>query len=255
MWQTLQTILERAWQLLQDQAVQLLPGILAGLVIVFLGVLLGWIAGRVADRLLRAVQLDRRAERLGLAASLESIGILSTVSLLARALQWLVILLALVLALYALNASLAEDLALRFFLYLPHLLVAALILCLGTLLSRFLARSVLIAAVNAEMRSARLLSGLTRVVVALVAVAVALEHLGIGRATVLAAFCIVFGAAMLTVAIAWAARNWCAAGWQRDSRRSPPGNDRKLFITGEEKSLQSRVSVSCHRPVRVMHGH
>lgn len=202
MWETIQTILQRSWQLLSDQAIQLLPGILASLVILSFGVLLGWAAGHLADRLLRAAELDRLVNRLGLATSLESIGILSTVSFLARGFQWLIVLLSLMLALHALNPRLASDFVLRLLLYLPHLIVAALILRLGTLLSRYLARSVLIAAVNAQVPSARLLSGLTRAAVSMVTVAVALEHLGIGRATVLAAFCSLFGAGMLTVAIA-----------------------------------------------------
>lgn len=202
MWQTIQTILQRSWQQLSDQALQVLPNLLAALVILVLGALLGRGVGRIAQRLLRAAELDRRAARLGIAASLESIGILSTVRFLGHALEWLIILLALMLALYSLSPALASDLILRFLLYLPHLIVAFAILGLGMLLSRFLARSVLIAAVNAQMRSARLLAGLTRVAVVLAAVAVAFEHLGIGRATVLAAFSILFGGAVLAAAIA-----------------------------------------------------
>lgn len=202
MWEMIQTVFQKFWQQLYDQAVQLLPGLLAALVILLLGVLLGWMAGRVADRLLRAAQLDQRADRLGIAHSLERIGILSTVHLLARAFQWSVILLASILALHSIAPSVASDLMLRLFRYLPHLIVAGLILCAGTLFSRFLARGVLLAAVNAQMPSARLLSGLTRVGILLVAVAVAFEHLGIGQTTVLVAFSILFGAAMLTVSLA-----------------------------------------------------
>jgi len=202
MWETIQTILQKSWQLLHDEAILLLPGLLTGLLILLVGVLLGRIAGRVADRLLRAAQLDQRADRLGIASSLERIGIISTVSLLARIFQWSVILLALILALHSMAPTVAADLMLRFFGYLPHLIVAGVILCVGTLLSRFLARGVLLAAVNAEMRAARLLSEVTRIAVVLVAVAVAFEHLGIGRTTVLVAFSILFGSAMLAAALA-----------------------------------------------------
>jgi hypothetical protein len=69
-------------------------------------------------------------------------------------------------------------------------------------LSRFLSRGVLIAAVNARMRAARLLAGATRSAVMLVAVAVAFEHIGIGRATVLTAFAILFGGVTLAAALA-----------------------------------------------------
>lgn len=202
MFETMQAILERSWQLLAEEAMEILPNALAGLVILVLGVLVGVLFRRIAQRLLGATQLDRRAQRLGLAGTLESIGILSCVRFLAQALEWLIILLAFMLAFYSLSPRLASDLALRFLLYLPHLAVALVILGAGTLLSRFLARSVLIAVVNAELRSARLLSGLTRAGVLLVAVAMAFEHLGIGKTTVLVAFAILLGGAMLTVAIA-----------------------------------------------------
>ena len=72
----------------------------------------------------------------------------------------------------------------------------------GLVLAKFLGRSALIAAVNAGIPSARLLAGLTRVAVVLVAAAIALEQLGIGRVTMLIAFTILFGGATLTAAIA-----------------------------------------------------
>ncbi len=202
MFETIKAILERSWQLLTAEAIEILPNTLAGLVILALGVLFGLLFRRIAQRLLGATQLDRRAQRLGLAGTLESIGILSAVQFLAHALEWLMILLAFMLAFYSFSPRLASDVAMRFLLYVPHLAVALVILGAGTLLSRFLARSVLIAAVNAELRSARLLSGLTRAGVLLTAVAMAFEHLGIGKTTVLVAFAILLGGAMLTVAIA-----------------------------------------------------
>jgi hypothetical protein len=227
----IKTVLEKAWQQLSSQASSLLPNLLAAFVIILLGALLGWVVRRVAGRVFHAADLDRRADRWGLASSLESLGILSTVRLLARALEWLVIFLSLILALYSLSPALASDLTLRFLLYLPHLFVAAAILAAGLLLSRFLARGVLIAAVNAEMPAARLLSTLTRVAVMLVAIAASLEHLGVARTTVLTAFAIVFGGAVLSAALALGlgsqdlVRRWLAG--QFDQR--PPHDAKEPF--------------------------
>ena len=61
---------------------------------------------------------------------------------------------------------------------------------------------VLIAAVNSELPSARLLSCLTKGGVMLMAAAIALEQVGIGRMTVLIAFTILFGGVTLAAAIA-----------------------------------------------------
>jgi hypothetical protein len=116
--------------------------------------------------------------------------------------KWTIIGAALIPALYSLDARVASDLVGRSLLYVPHLVVAAVLLWVGFVLSRFLARGVLITAVNTGMQSARLLAGGTRAAVMLVAIAVAFEHLGIGRATVLTAFAILFGGITLAAALA-----------------------------------------------------
>jgi len=80
--------------------------------------------------------------------------------------------------------------------------VAAVLLLVGVLLSRFLARSVLIWAVNHEVRWARPLSSATRLGILLVTVAVALEQTGIHQLTILIAFAILFGGVTLALALA-----------------------------------------------------
>ena len=87
-------------------------------------------------------------------------------------------------------------------LYLPHLAVAVVLLWIGTVLSRFLSRGVLIAAVNHQMASPRLLAAATRAAILLVTVAIVLEHVGIGRTVVLTAFAVLFGGVVLAAALA-----------------------------------------------------
>lgn len=199
---TIQGVLVQAWQQFRDQTFTILPHVLASLFVFVAGILLGLVVTRVANWALRASNIDRGAARLGLAMPLEALGISSTVRLLAAALQAAILLLASMLALYSLDARLASDLAEQFFLYLPHLIVAVVILVAGFVLARFFSRSVLIAAVNSEIRGARLLGASTRVGIMLVAGAMAFEHLGISRETVLTAFAIVFGGVALAASIA-----------------------------------------------------
>jgi uncharacterized membrane protein YcfT len=214
---TIQAVLVQAWQQFRDQTFTVLPHLLASLFIFVVGLLLGMVVSRLAKWALRSSNIDRGVARLGLAASLDALGISSTVRLLAGALQAVILLLTSNLALYSLDARLASDLAERFFLYLPHLAVAIVILGAGMVLARFLSRSVLIAAVNSDIRAARLLGGFTRAAVMIVAGAMAFEHLGISRETVLTAFAIVFGGVTLAASIASGlamqdvARRWVAA--------------------------------------------
>jgi hypothetical protein len=213
---TVQGVLGQAWQQFRDQTFTVLPHLIAGLFIFVVGLALGMVVSRAARWVLKRSRFDSRASELGLTGPLQAVGISSAVRLVATALQVVILLVASILALYSLDARLASDLAERFFLYLPHLIVAFVILTAGMLVAKFLARSVLISAVNSEIRAAALLAGFTRVAVMIVAGAMAFEHLGISRETVLIAFAILFGGATLATSIAMGlamqdvARRWVA---------------------------------------------
>ena len=72
--------------------------------------------------------------------------------------RWVVLAVFFLLAVAALDVRVAVDLVSRAFAWLPHLLVAVALLLAGGLVAGFARRSVLIAAVNAGLPSARLLS-------------------------------------------------------------------------------------------------
>ena len=71
------------------------------------------------------------------------------------------------------------------------------------MLSRFLGRSVLIAAVNAGLPAAQVLAGLTRFLVILLTVVAALDEFGISRTTIIVTFAILFGGMVAAAAIAF----------------------------------------------------
>src|SRR3972149_1495536 len=96
-----------------------------------------------------------------------------------------------------------QNLVERFFLFLPHLLAALVILVGGALVSRFLGRSVLIAAVNKRVPFARLLAGVAGFFVMTPAVVASLDELGIGRTTIFVTFAIMFGGLVTALAIAF----------------------------------------------------
>jgi hypothetical protein len=119
-----------------------------------------------------------------------------------RVVYWTIVILGLLVSLTALNATIPSRLALSVFEYLPHLLAALMVLMVGAVAARFLARSVLIGAVNMQIQSARLLSVAVKWIVLLVTVAMALDHLGIGRNILLLAFGILFGGIVFATALA-----------------------------------------------------
>ncbi len=91
----------------------------------------------------------------------------------------------------------------RFFLFLPRLFVSLVILFFGLLAASFFSRAVLLAAVNANFRSPRLLSISIRIIISIFALSMVFEVLGVAEETMLIAFGIAFGAIMLGLAIAF----------------------------------------------------
>ncbi len=189
---------------LGEQAVASLSSLLGMLVLVLLGLVVGWLAKQIVYGVLRVLRFDRLCDRIGVGMVVERTGLARSCSYLAgEIVRGLIVLTALLAGLNALGTPLTRNLVERTFLYLPHLLAAVLILIVGVLVSRFLGRSVLIAAVNENLPSARLLAGLTRFFVMVVTVVAALDELGIGRTTIIVTFAITFGGLVTAAAIAF----------------------------------------------------
>jgi signal transduction histidine kinase len=91
----------------------------------------------------------------------------------------------------------------RFFIFLPHLFVALCIIFFGLMAASFFSRAALLAGVNANMPSARLLSLSIRTIIIIFVVSMAFEELGLADQTMLVAFGIAFGALMLGLALAF----------------------------------------------------
>ena len=185
-----------------------LPGILAFLLAVIVFALIGWGLSALIRRLLIAVRFD---ERLASREAPGSTGIITEWSpsnsptvLAQRTTFWLLFLAGVAIGISAFDASYAEDSRYTIFLlpYVAHIAGAILILLAGTLIARFLARSVLIGAVNALLLYARFLSLGIKWLVLVLSAAMALDHLQIGGTVVELAFGILFGGIVFTLSLA-----------------------------------------------------
>jgi len=190
-----------------------LPRLLSSLVLVLCGLLAAWLLKTVCIWSIRSLQGDALAEKLGLTQALRKLGMKDPLSrLTGRVVYWLVLISFLIIALNALSVPTVEDLLSRFFLYLPNVIVAVLILTLGYIVGNFLGRASLIALVNADVSMASFLGRFVRITVYIIAATMALELLGIGKDTVLVAFAIVFGGIVLALSIAFGIGGHKAAG-------------------------------------------
>jgi hypothetical protein len=227
MWAQVDRILRKAATQIVDHIANFLPGVLVALLLILTTFVVALFTRVLLVRALRGLDLDRRAEQWGLAATMAWPPSTSLSQTIARVVYWTILVLGLLVSLTALNATIPSQLAFSVFQYLPNLLAALMILVVGAVVARFLARSALIGAVNMQIQSARLLSLAVRWLVLLVAVAMALDHLGIGRSVLLLAFSILFGGIVLAAALAvgLGARDVVGRTLERQFREPPRSDD------------------------------
>jgi Conserved TM helix len=202
MWEEVDRIIRQATTHIVNQVANFLPGVVVSLALLVGAVIVAALARRLVARAVRGLDSNRRAEQLGLSMLADWSASRSPSQVIGRIVQWTILILGLLFALTALDATMPSQFALSVFQYLPHLLAALLIFVVGSLTARFLARSLLISAVNMQIHSARLLSLAVKWLVQIVAVAMALDHLGIGRSILLLAFGLLFGGIVLAMALA-----------------------------------------------------
>jgi hypothetical protein len=179
---------------MSQKLVAFLPNLLTGILVFVIGLILAWLVKLIIIRIIKLLKLDAALARSGVTDALKKMAVKDTpAKLIGRMFFWLVAIIFFVLSLSVMKVPVINQLLERFLLYLPNIFVALIILAIGYFLSNFLGRAVLIASVNAGVKLSSLLSKGVKT----------LEQLGIGRSTVIVAFTIVFGGAVLALALAF----------------------------------------------------
>lgn len=203
-----------------------LPGALVFVVLLGTALVAAIVLRYALRRALLGLEFDRRAELLGVSlADWTPSG--SPSALVASLGYWTVLVLGMLLGLTALDAALPSQFAVSVLQYVPHLAAALAIVLVGGVVARFLSRAVLIGAVNMGVQYARFLSVMVKWLVFVVAAAMALDHVGIGRTVLQLAFGILFGGVVLAIALAvgLGARDVVARALERQLRE-PPRDDK-----------------------------
>ena len=201
--QTILQGLEQAYGNLVHMIADFLPRFLVMLIIIVLGLLVAFVLKYILRIVLNLTKLDRVSEEAGASRILRIAHLPSMTALLSRSLFWLTWFGFILIGLSVLGiASLQEQIS-RLFQFLPEVFVGILILFVGLMTANFLSRTVLLAAVNAGHRSARILSWSIRFLIWILTISMTLEELGVARQTVISAFSIIFGALMFGLAIAF----------------------------------------------------
>jgi hypothetical protein len=193
-----------------SKVITFLPNLLAMVTILAIGFLMAWLIKRLLTHFLKAVQFDRVGERWGVVHLLIKGGLTySPTNLISRFFYWVIIVITLILGINSLEVAATQNFIAQFFTYLPHLFAALFILVVGYLIAVFLAQATLIAAVNAQIESARLLSRTVRWFIIVLSMTMAIYHLGIAETVIVVAFTIILGGIVLALAIAfgWGGRD------------------------------------------------
>jgi hypothetical protein len=178
------------------------PRALAMIMIAALGWLVAAAIAFVLRHLLGWVRFDSLARRLGAEQILRAGELPAPHVLVATIVFWLVWISFLIIGVDVLGIPGLESLAAAFVHFVPRLAVALLIMVLGFLAANVAWRATLLAGVNARLPSARLLSAGVRYMIVILAIAMAIEQIGVATNVVLTAFAIAFGAVMIGVGIA-----------------------------------------------------
>jgi len=182
---------------------QFLPRLLAMLIIVAVGWLVAWLVKIIVPRLLGLVRFNSLFDRAGVTRLLTKAALPAPGELLGRLIFWVLWITFILFGLEALQIPALQEEIASLFRVLPQIFVALVILFVGVLIANFVSRATLLAAVNANSPSPRLISVVVRSVIIALAVTMALERVGLGRGVVLIAFSTFFGAIMLGLALAF----------------------------------------------------
>jgi hypothetical protein len=202
MWDQVGQALSNSMTRMLSQLASLLPGIVALATALLVSVAIAWVLAAILRRTLAGFGFDQRVAQWGFPALAEWSPSSSPTVLVTRAIAWTVILIGFLIGVSAFDGALPSQLVSRLFAYLPNVIAAIVVLVAGSIAARFLARSVLIGAVNMNLQYARLLSVGVKWLVTVLAVTIAIEHLGIGGGIIRLAFGILFGGIVLALALA-----------------------------------------------------
>jgi hypothetical protein len=201
-----QMIIDELTQAMQEITrgfAHILPRIIVLVIIAFAGWVVAYFLRVFLRSVLRLIKFDKLSENAGASQLLTKAALPPATELLSRFAFWVAWLGFILLGVSVLGILGLQEQIARFFLFLPRVFVALFIMFFGLLGASFCSRAALLAAVNANLPSPRLLSVSIRTIIIVFVLSMAFEEVGIAEQTMLVAFGSAFGALMLGLAIAF----------------------------------------------------
>mgnify|MGYP001618054452 FL=1 len=173
--------LQNLWQ----GFVLFLPTFLGALIIFFVGLVIAAGLGKIVEKLIDALKLDRLLGQLGLNTLLERANVrLHSGRFVGVLVQWFFVIVTLLAVSDILKLFAFSDFLKQVLLYVPNIVIAVLIMLAGVVLAAFLAKLVRASVLAARLHSAHFLGALTKWSVLIFAFLAALSQLGVAGALV-----------------------------------------------------------------------
>lgn len=162
-----------------------LPNLLGALVILIVGLVIAAGLGKIVEKLVDALKIDRLLAQLGLDKILDRADIrLHSGSFLGALVQWFFAIVTLLAVSDVLGLAAFSDFLQQVLLYVPNIAIAVLIMLAGVVVAAFASRLVRASVLAARLHSARFLGALTKWAVLIFAFLATLSQLGIAGALV-----------------------------------------------------------------------
>ena len=226
--QSIDILLETAREFLHQIA-----AFLPRLALAFIVVVVGWLFAKATrfavEKGLRAVNFNVLTERAGTDNFLQQGGMRGdTTTLFGLFAYWVVILAGLIIAFNGLGLTYITDLLHRVVLFAPKVLVAMLVVILGSYFARFVGSAVHTYCVDAQISDADMLGRIARNLIMTFVVMIALSQVEIGGDIVQRTFLLILGGLVLALALAFGlgGKDWAAALLERWWPQHRKGDDK-----------------------------
>lgn len=212
-----------------DELMYVLPGLIAAAVIMTAGYFLARMLQRWTDRTLDRMHFKRLADAGGFTEAAERMH-LDPVRAIGKMVFWLTMLVAVLLASSALGLENVREMFGRMLSFIPTLISGTVIIILGMIVGEFV-RALIVASAGA-VEGVNTVAKLTKGVMVMIAVFMALQQVGVTEEIVTAAFTLILGSIALAAGLAFGLgnrdlageviRRWYEEGRRRNRRKSDP---------------------------------
>jgi hypothetical protein len=195
-----------------------IPLLVVGIIVILVGWLFAKAVRFAVEKALRAVNFNVLTERAGTDHFLRQGGLQGdTTTLFGIFAFWVVIIAALIIAFNVMGLTYITDLLQRVELFMPKVLVAMLVVVLGSYFAKFIGEAVHTYCVDAQIPDSDILGRLARYLIMTFVIMIALSQIEVGGDIVQRTFLIILGGLVLAFALAFGlgGKEWAATMLER----------------------------------------